>query len=962
MPTTIDTLQIEVEASSSKAEVSLSGLNKTLSRLQKLSESSGLDKLHNRLKKISEINFSNLNVFNSLGDTVKRLESVEKSVKSLSSSLSDVPDSIDLTPNASGIEGVQKDITTVLEAVSSVPEHKTIDVDVSGEAEVEKDYDEMANRMINTYNQADILKQKLAEVKQKLATVLASNDGGDNKPLASLIDQAQKLQQKIKAIDDSPLKRLKKSMDEVSKSTGKATKNAHGLGQMLKIVVVYGMMFRLFSSITAGIGEGLQNVAQYNSETAAAMSQLSTMALTLRNSIAAALYPALVSLTPVLQTLTNVIVRACDAFGMLVSLLSGKTTYLKAKTYAKSYVDTAKDAATKAANEIRKSFAGMDEITTIGEKQSNLGGAGGGSGSVNYGDMFEEVPIDNPKLEALVPFFKGLGTVLDECFKTIKQIANDYLYPWLVKIGEWLEENPEAAKKIGEIAGKIIVLVGAIKALKWLGEITGVTKLTKALWNLRRNTKGVTDAFGQKNKTLKEQTTRTVTETAKVWGLAAAFGGALVGVKKLKDWLKEHPLKLPEGWKFPIPDPIPALAPAFAKAKEWLAQNPLTIPDITVPSLSLVPVLAPAFSIAREHISQFATNALGDLSQWISDTTGLQLDLLPTISTGLETAKTTIRTFISERLGDVKQWISDTAAQKLDFIPTIQQGIDTATSKLSTFCAERLTGVQTWINDIKQLRLDFQPVIETALANAATNFSTFISDTKTNVSSWATNVSTNVKNATSNIATNVYNALVSAGSNISTFVSNSSQNFSKWCSNMASNMQKTAKNIADNFGSGLSKAWTNFKNFCKSTGKAISSVWSEHKATIITVGITAGLVAAGIALAPYTGGASLGLAAFANGGFPPIGDLFIANEKGPEFVGNMSGKPAVANNGQIVEGIQSGVYAANQEQNVLLREQNKLLRQIVDKESGGAIDVTTITKAMNRKNQRDGKTIVAVGV
>ena len=99
---------------------------------------------------------------------------------------------------------------------------------------------------------------------------------------------------------------------------------------------------------------------------------------------------------------------------------------------------------------------------------------------------------------------------------------------------------------------------------------------------------------------------------------------------------------------------------------------------------------------------------------------------------------------------------------------------------------------------------------------------------------------------------------------------------------------------------------------------------------------------------------------FQTGGFPEDG-LFMANHN--ELVGRFSnGKTAVANNEQIVEGITGGVYAANQEQNGLLREQNKLLRQLVDKKSNGQIDVTTITSAMQRKNRRDGKTIVPVGL
>lgn len=51
-------------------------------------------------------------------------------------------------------------------------------------------------------------------------------------------------------------------------------------------------------------------------------------------------------------------------------------------------------------------------------------------------------------------------------------------------------------------------------------------------------------------------------------------------------------------------------------------------------------------------------------------------------------------------------------------------------------------------------------------------------------------------------------------------------------------------------------------------------------------------------------------ARYATGGFPQMGELFIAREAGPEMVGNIGGRSAVANNDQIVEGISAGVYAA----------------------------------------------------
>ena len=64
----------------------------------------------------------------------------------------------------------------------------------------------------------------------------------------------------------------------------------------------------------------------------------------------------------------------------------------------------------------------------------------------------------------------------------------------------------------------------------------------------------------------------------------------------------------------------------------------------------------------------------------------------------------------------------------------------------------------------------------------------------------------------------------------------------------------------------------------------------------------------------------------------PKGDVFIANEKEAELVGSINGKTSVANQGQIIEGISKGVERANSEQNSLLREQNSLLRSLLEKE------------------------------
>lgn len=49
---------------------------------------------------------------------------------------------------------------------------------------------------------------------------------------------------------------------------------------------------------------------------------------------------------------------------------------------------------------------------------------------------------------------------------------------------------------------------------------------------------------------------------------------------------------------------------------------------------------------------------------------------------------------------------------------------------------------------------------------------------------------------------------------------------------------------------------------------------------------------------------------FAEGGFPQQGQYFLARENGPELVGTVGGKTAVANNTQIVQSVSDGVYNA----------------------------------------------------
>ena len=105
-----------------------------------------------------------------------------------------------------------------------------------------------------------------------------------------------------------------------------------------------------------------------------------------------------------------------------------------------------------------------------------------------------------------------------------------------------------------------------------------------------------------------------------------------------------------------------------------------------------------------------------------------------------------------------------------------------------------------------------------------------------------------------------------------------------------------------------------------------------------------------------------GFETYAEGGFPATGQMFIAREAGPEMVGTIGNKSAVVNNEQIIAGISEGVADANSEQNSLIREQNTLLRALLEKESGVYLDGRSLTNSVEKYQRERGRVLITGGV
>ena len=130
------------------------------------------------------------------------------------------------------------------------------------------------------------------------------------------------------------------------------------------------------------------------------------------------------------------------------------------------------------------------------------------------------------------------------------------------------------------------------------------------------------------------------------------------------------------------------------------------------------------------------------------------------------------------------------------------------------------------------------------------------------------------------------------------------------------NLGKTARNFGDDLAdlsSGITKLFKT--SISSSDASKIASAFGGSIGSAIAKGIKSKLNITNIKLTTGNGRSAqtLGtysLKAYASGGFPTRGDMFIANEKAPEYVGSINNKPAVANQNQIVDGISTGVARA----------------------------------------------------
>ena len=581
--------------------------------------------------------------------------------------------------------------------------------------------------------------------------------------------------------------------------------------------------------------------------------------------------PYLIALTMMIQRIANGIARL---FG--VSLPSPKLDYNA--PLGVDWEDEADgvDEVTGKVKKLKNLLMGFDEINLLGSSSDT--GATSGMGVGASFDLSKEIAEENRKyqelidqamgdmknkakdiadniqktLEPLVPFFQGFGDVVKYLWDKLKGFKETPFYNWLTKIGDWMRDNPDTLRSLGQGLGAVVAGLGAFKSLKWLGEVTGISKLVTWLKKLLFGTKDVTSAFGKKNKKLSEQTEATTADAYATEGLTATVGALLGAVTALGVYLNGNPLDVD------VPDLQPVLD-AY---------------------LGVEPQVSESFNLMNENVMMATRN----------------------LESGLDLTSEQIQEYLTGRSSETVRELEGNSSTLVNFIEellgTHELNVGALTSSIALLWASNLTGGFVTSGENARLVLD-------AIQKNAGTFGLNLLMASALVG----------KNFTYNFGSSFLNVNENFINFAKTFLGNAVE-FGIGFSKVAFNI---GKNFVNSLVGALGKVWNAFKKFAKAMGIKLSGFFSENKDFFVETGVALamGALVGATILAPesavVTAPAMIALSTIpklATGGLVDSGQLFVANETGPELVGSFGDKTAVMNNDQIVESVSEGVYRA----------------------------------------------------
>lgn len=692
------------------------------------------------------------------------------------------------------------------------------------------------------------------------------------------------------------------------------------LGRSLARIAMYRALRTAIKEVTQGFSEGIKEVYLYSAtidgQFKRSMDTLATSAEYLKASLGAMVSPLINAIAPIVDQFVDKMVEGLNLINEVMARLNGQETFTRAIKTAKEWTGAA-DGATEANKKLRQSFMGIDEITTL--KETTSGGSGADS---DIGYNFEEVPVDKLKTDAII-----------DKLSHILEIAKDIG----IAVLAW-----DAAKFLGQLGGlgatlgKVTLAVAGF-AISWdAGYDLGYNGFNA--WDLGRMlfgnalmTGALTAAFGPA-------------------GLVIGIGVSLAvdalsiysGVRKASldnDELYQIALEAKNEAEQRLQDALTFKAKveldidtSMGKIKE--VESTAARVQYAIDQIFALEAKDNKTAIEMEKIKLYAKEISDYGIEIHIDEEGHVLETREQIQGAFNDLK---QLYKLEALEDAyskawKNWweASQLYQEQSDKNRLAEHALQRALNDLIGKLREAGGGWNDWADMLEEAGPNGWNT-EALLHQLADNFSYLDNDTKNAAAS-----ALEFKEALGKgeLALDTYKQAVDDGEKALSFFEGEMNAIGN--KSVAPSVDTTAIDTA------------------------ITKV-GELKRELQTVDTN--MASAGDDKFQRFGGP---VRAYASGGFPDSGELFMAREGGiPEMVGRIGSSPAVANNDQIVAGIAGGVAHANQGVvSALYAIAEQIIRTVQSKDTNVYIDgdqmTRTVTKGQARESRMYGRSVSAV--
>lgn len=721
-----------------------------------------------------------------------------------------------------------------------------------------------------------------------------------------------------------------------------------GIGKLLKYGLGIRSMYALFSKLRNALVDGFKNLAKKNSETNANLSELSGGLQQLKNSLATAFSPILNTITPALSTLINYLVQACNVVGQFFAALTGQKTYTTASKVQKDYaasLDKTGDSAANAADKVKKSLMGFDEINKLDDDSKSS--SGGSSGS--DGGSFEENEVTN-KYANFAQMIKDAWANAD--FTEIGKIAGQKLNAALKNI-PW----DDIKKTCNKIAKSVATFLnGFMEETDWslVGKTiaegvntaigTASTFVTTFDWSKFGKSVGETIDSTIKNIDW-SMLGKTASDTMK--GLLTSFCEAVQNVdwKNLGESVKTAILAI--DWKGILQKAAEAAGSIAGGAAAFVAGLLGDIPG-EIYNYFMEKKDECGGSLVK-GIFKGITDALENVGNWIKENI-----LDPFVdgfkkAFGIHSPSTVFADLGKQCIAGLLQGIADIPGNIAEIAKKIWSGIKDAWDNLG----DKVLGIGAKVLSTgKDLWDSVQGAWDKVKNNSiVANVSATLKGGWDKLDAALDKVKNQAKNTTYTFkakAVGAWNKLKAYGRTVVDKIKSKSADYTAnargaWdrIKNYLGEFGRNIKNRAADYTARASGDWSGiarnartlydsvksktatFRANAVGAWDKVSGVLGQAKDWLVNKVVNWKISIPHFALphlkfstSPYKFLGKtfqipkLDVEWYASGGFPKTGEMFMANEAGPELVGKMGNKTTVANQQQIIAGIEQGVYKA----------------------------------------------------